>query len=133
MPFGSFRYLLMSWNTSLQIFQSFSGIQNSQGVIMRISVNLCFILENYLSSSIWVMYINILLDLVYLLTSLPVSFLRYINITPLFFRFLSCVCREKLKKSSWQINLIMIIYILSIQKGIKGQWYKNRRSNKCKR
>lgn len=65
---------------------------------MRISVNLCFILENYLSSSIWVMYINILLDLVYLLTSLPVSFLRYINITPLFLDFFHAFVVKSWKK-----------------------------------
>ena len=36
-------------------------------------------------------------------------------------------------KSSWQSNLIMIIYILSIRKCVAGQWYRNRRSRMCKR
>ena len=40
---------------------------------------------------------------------------------------------KKNEKSSWQSNLIMIIYILSIQKCVAGQWYRNRRSRMCKR
>ena len=37
--------------------------------------------------------------------------------------------KKKVEKSSWQGNKNMVIYILSIRKGITGQWYRNRRSN----